>query len=315
MKRRKFLKKSLWGGAALSLLSFLNCESGGSSPFPKRRLGRTGEMLSMIGFGGILVKDEDQKSASNLISRAVDLGINYFDVAPSYGNAEEILGPALKPYRKDSFLAGKTMERQKDGAERELQESLKKLHTDYFDLYQLHALTEKEDVDKVFGPKGAMELIIKAKKAGQIRYIGFSAHSELAALMAMEKYDFDSILFPINFVCWHQGDFGPKVVATARRKNMGILALKALALTTVEKGKNPFDKLWYQPVQDKNLANLALRFTLSQGTTAAIPPGDVRFFWQATQIAQRFTPLNDSNNKELKKLSVGIKPLFRSEIT
>jgi predicted aldo/keto reductase-like oxidoreductase len=295
MKRRKFLKKSLWGGAALSLLSFLNCESGGSSPFPKRRLGRTGEMISMIGFGGILVKDEDQKSASNLISRAVDLGINYFDVAPSYGNAEEILGPALKPYRKDSFLAGKTMERQKDGAERELQESLKKLHTDYFDLYQLHALTEKEDVDKVFGPKGAMELIIKAKKA--------------------EKYDFDSILFPINFVCWHQGDFGPKVVATARRKNMGILALKALALTTVEKGKNPFDKLWYQPVQDKNLANLALRFTLSQGTTAAIPPGDVRFFWQATQIAQRFTPLNDSNNKELKKLSVGIKPLFRSEMT
>jgi predicted aldo/keto reductase-like oxidoreductase len=315
MKRRKFLKKSLWGGAVMSLLPFLNCKSSDSSTFPKRKLGRTGEMLSILGFGGILVKDEEQKSANNLVSRAVDLGINYFDVAPSYGNAEEILGPALKPYRKDSFLACKTLEREKDGAERELNESLNKLQTDYLDLYQLHALTEKEDVEKVFGPKGAMELIIKAKKEGKIRHVGFSAHSESAALLTMEKYDFDSILFPINFVCWYQGEFGPKVVASAQQKNMGILALKALALTTVEKEKNLYEKLWYRPVEDERLTNLALRFTLFQGTTAAIPPGDPRFFWQAAEIAKNFTPLDDTENEGLKKLSVGIKPLFRSEST
>ena len=113
----------------------------------KRPYGDSGEMLSIIGFGGIVVKDAQPDEAANLVSEAIDRGINYFDVAPRYGNAQEKLGPALERYRNDVFLACKTRERDAAGAERELHDSLKKLRTDHFDLYQMHGMTTDEDVE------------------------------------------------------------------------------------------------------------------------------------------------------------------------
>ena len=212
-------------------------------------------------------------------------GINYFDVAPSYGNAQAKLGPALKPYRNKCFLACKTTERSAQGAEKELNESLRALYTDHFDLYQLHALSSVEEVEQVFAPGGAMEVFIKARELGKVRFLGFSAHSEDAALLAMKKFDFDTILFPINFNCWHKGDFGPRAFAEARSRNMGILALKAMAMTNLKPGETkPYKNVWYRPVQDDDMAKLALRYTLSKEVTAAIPPGDAEFFWEAMEI-------------------------------
>ncbi|MGA3263635.1 MAG: aldo/keto reductase [Terracidiphilus sp.] len=128
-----------------------------SAPIARRTLGKTGEQLSIIGFGGILVKEVDPGAAVNLVAEAVDRGINYFDVAPSYGNAQERLGPALAPYRNKCFLACKTEGRMKDDSRAQLEESLKLLKTDHVDLYQFHALTRMTDLDKVLGPGGAME--------------------------------------------------------------------------------------------------------------------------------------------------------------
>ena len=147
-------------------------------PIPRRQYGRTEEQLSVIGFGGMVVQDVSPKQAANFVAQAVEKGINYFDVAPFYGNAEQRLGPALKPYRKNCFLACKTLERDAAGAARELKQSLRLLKTDHFDLYQLHALTDVDEVEQAFGPGGAMETFLKAQKDGKIRYIGFSAHSE-----------------------------------------------------------------------------------------------------------------------------------------
>ena len=116
--------------------------------------------------------------------------------------------------------------RDKDGAAKELEDSLRKLRTDHVDLYQFHAVTTKEDVEKIFGPSGAMETFQAARKAGKVRFIGFSAHSVENALSMLDHYDFDTILFPINFVLFSQANFGPQVLARAREKGMGILALK-----------------------------------------------------------------------------------------
>ena len=315
MKRRTFVEKCLAGSVALTALPLYGRikKSGSQTEFPKRVLGKTGEKLSIIGFGGILVSGVEQATANNMVASAFEKGINYFDVAPSYGNAEEHLGPALKPYRDQCFLACKTLERDKAGAEKELHESLNKLKTDHFDLYQLHALTKKEDVEKAFSPQGAMETVLKAKQQGKIRYIGFSAHSEEAALLAMEKFDFDTILYPINFVCWNQGNFGPKVVEKATEKKMGILALKALAFTRIpEDTKKTYDKLWYIPVEDKKVADLSVRFTLSQGVTAAIPPGDPGFWDIALDIAKTYKPVTNAEIAELKEISDGIVPLFQA---
>ena len=198
-------------------------------PIPKRQYGRTKEKLSIIGFGGMVVKDVTPKEAANFVAEAVDRGVNYFDVAPYYGNAQQRLGPALKPYREKCFLACKTLERDAAGAAKELKQSLKLLKTDHFDLYQLHALSDVEEVEQAFGPGGAMETILKAKQDGKIRYIGFSAHSEEAAHAAMDRFDFDSILFPLSFPIWIKAKFGPSVYKRAKKAGMGIMALKAMA--------------------------------------------------------------------------------------
>src|SRR6202034_4885900 len=186
-----------------------------SSAISRRALGKTGEQLSIIGFGGIVVMNETTGEASNVVAEAVDRGINYFDVAPSYGDAQERLGPPLAPYRKNCFLACKTEGRTKDHSREQLEESLRLLKTDHVDLYQFHALTKMAELDRVLGPGGAMETMEAAKKEGKIRYIGFSVHSQETAVAAMNRYPFDTVLFPVNFVLFSQAKFGPQILAKA----------------------------------------------------------------------------------------------------
>jgi predicted aldo/keto reductase-like oxidoreductase len=314
MKRRTFVTKTLQTGIALSALPLIsNCNKETTGILPKRRLGRTGEKLSIIGFGGIIVSNIDQEEANNLVSKAIDQGCNYFDVAPTYGNAEGMLGPAFEPYRKDCFLACKTQKRDAAGAEEELHSSLQKLRTDYFDLYQLHAISSVDDVEQAFGPAGAMETFIKAKKEGVVRYLGFSAHSQEAALLAMEKFDFDTILIPVNFVCWFQGNFGPAALAKAKEKGMGILALKALAFTRIPQGEpRVYEKAWYVPIEDETVGDLSLRFTYSRGATAAIPPGEYKFWDRAVNIAMKSTEISEGEISQLQKTAEGVEPLFRA---
>jgi len=310
MNRRKFIETSVAGSAALSLVSLLDC----STKFPRRPLGRTGVTLPIIGFGGILVMNEEQKAANQLVGRAFEAGLNYFDVAPTYGNSQDILGPALKPYRKDSFLACKTTERKREGAQKEFDESLRKLQTDHFDLYQLHSLKTLDEVETAFAADGVMELLVKAKQQGRVRFLGFSAHSEEAALAALQKFDFDTVLFPINFVCWFEGDFGSALVEKAQSRNMGILALKSLALCRLGNGeKSPYSKCWYRPIEDEKTAELSLRFTLSRGVTSAIPPGEPALFSQAIKIAPRYNALTDDELAQLKATAKGLTPLFSNQ--
>lgn len=278
---------------------------------PKRVLGKTGEKLSIIGFGGIMLNDNPQDFANELVAKTFKLGVNYFDVAPKYGNAQERLGPALKPYRKDCFLACKTRERDASGATRDLENSLKKLHTDYFDLYQLHELATDEEVQQVFGKNGALESLVKAKEQGKIKHIGFSAHSVKAAMFALKNFDFDSILFPINFACWKAGDFGPQVYAEAENQGIGILALKAMALTPLNRTEDPvFKNCWYKPIDDEKIMKLALRYTLSKNVTAAIPPGEYTLLLKALEFLKDYTPITETENLQLQTLAKNTKPIF-----
>ena len=319
MERRDFLKQSAAAAAGLaaseSLLQPLAASETGAAgrTIPRRPLGKTGEQLSIIAMGGIVVMDVDETFANNSVAEAVDRGINYIDIAPSYGNAQERMGPALKPYRNRVFLAGKELARDKAGAQKELDESLRQLQTDQIDLFQLHALTKVEEVHKALGPGGAIEALVAAKKAGKVRFLGFSAHSTEAALTAIDQFDFDTVLFPINFVMYSQANFGPQIVQRAREKQMGMLAIKAMAKTVwpaSEKKGHPYDKCWYKPAALPQQAELALRWTLSQPVTAAIPPGDINYFRLAMEVAERFTPVNESETKTLMAQAKGLEPLF-----
>jgi len=315
MERRDFIRKS----SAASLLACFPASLSSierivvPGTLERRALGQTGEKLSIIGFGGIVVRDATTQEASRRVAEAIDGGVNYFDVAPSYGNAEEMLGPALEPYRKGVFLACKTTERSKSGAQRELDNSLRKMRTDHFDLYQLHAVTTTDDVERIFAPGGALETFVGARKAGKTRFLGFSAHSVEAATTLIERFDFDTILFPTNFATWHAGNFGPQVLAAARAKKMGILALKAMAKGPWPKDANrqQYPKCWYEPLSDPAEAMMGLRFTLSHAVTAAVPPGDENLFRIALGLAQRFRPLSEHEALAVKEKALHGTPLFR----
>ncbi len=285
---------------------------------PQRKYGKTGVKLSIIGFGGIVVDGAEQQHANRVVAEAFEKGVNYFDVSPTYGDAEFKLGPALKPYRKKVFLACKTGQRRREGALEELNESLKRLHTDYLDLYQLHSITGVEDdVDAVFAKGGAMEVLLEAKKQGRIRYLGFSAHSEQAALAAMDRYDFDSVLLPINFAIFYQGDFGPKVIAAAESKGMAILALKSLARQQWPEGdslQKEYPKCWYQPIAKRQEARLALYFALSQPITAAIPPGEESLFHMALDLAMNFKPISIQELEKVKEMAESLNPIFKAQV-
>lgn len=313
MKRRIFIKNSALGAMALTIPAIRSFGNNFSADYkiPRRVLGKTGEKLSVIGFGGIMLNDNPQDFANEIVAKSFDLGVNYYDVAPNYGNAQEKLGPALKPYRKNCFLACKTHERTAEGAQKNLEDSLIKLETDHFDLYQLHALSSVEQVEQAFGPNGAMETVVKAKKEGKIKHVGFSAHSVDAAILAMKNYDFDSILFPINFVCWNAGNFGPQVFAEAEKRGMGILALKAMALTPLEKGEPKYDKnVWYQPIHDEQVMKMALKYTLSKNITAAVPPGKNTLFLKALEFMNDYQPISEKETTELLALAKATKPIF-----
>jgi len=278
----------------------------------KRVLGNTGESLSIVGFGGIAVMNEEPSVAQQTVAQAVEeRGINYFDVAPSYGNAEERLGPALEPYRDSVFLACKTGKRDAAEAEKELSRSLERLRTDHLDLYQLHGVTTLEEVQQIMGPGGALETFLRAREQGRVRFLGFSAHTEEAALALMDGFDFDSILFPFNWVCWNQGKFGPRVLQKAVDKKVGVLALKTLAKRKwQEDEQRKWTKTWYSPVDTFEEASMAVRFTLSKPITAAVSPGHAELLWWACDAAEQFTPLSEEEENEIAARSAGLDPIF-----
>ena len=318
MERRQFLKTGAAAGLVSSAkmlepLASAQPATNNAAPIPKRTLGKTGEQLSIIGFAGIVVMENSPSFASNIVAEAVDRGINYFDVAPPYGNAQERLGPALQPYRNKVFLACKEEDWTKDGCAKLLDESLRLLRTDHVDLYQFHALSKMSDLEQIFGPNGAMETFEAAKKAGKLRFIGFSAHSVEVALSAMDRYHFDTILFPVNFVLFSQAKFGPQVLEKARQKEMGILALKGMAKTTwsaSERNDHPHPKCWYEPAAFPDEAAMGLRWTLSQPVTAAIPPGDERYFRLGMEIGQNFQPITETETQQLVARATGVNPIF-----
>lgn len=320
MRRRDFIKTTALAAPAISLFpadlsGMVRKKTAGM--IEKRSLGSTGAMLSIIGFGGIVVMNATAEESSNAVREAIEAGINYFDVAPSYGNAELMLGPALEPYRKDVFLACKTGKRTKAEARVELEQSLRNMRTDHFDLYQHHAVTSMEDVDILLGPGGAMETFIEARKEGLIKYIGFSAHSVEAAMALMDRFDFDTILFPFNYATWNAGNFGPQVMARAREKNMGILALKAMAKGPWAQGsdRSRYPKCWYEPLITPDDIKMGLRFTLSHPVTAAVPPGEAELFRMALAMRNDLKPLKKSEIISIRNKAASGVPLFSYEGT
>ncbi|MCX6343929.1 MAG: aldo/keto reductase [Armatimonadetes bacterium] len=276
-----------------------------------RELGKTGRSLSVVGFGGLVVDKTEPAEAARIVAQAVERGITYFDVAPIYGEAQKMLGPALKPYRDQIFLSCKTTRRDRAGSQEELEESLRLAHTNHFDLYQIHAVQTVEEVEQAFGPDGCMETFLAAREAGIFKHIGFSAHTEEAALALMDRFPFDSVMTPLNWACWHAGDYGKRIVERAKRDGLGILALKTLALRPWKDGEErTWPKCWYKPVETLEEAIAALNFTLSLGVTCAISPSHEELLWLLCDAAEHVADLTLDEDAKLIARASELVPLF-----
>ena len=274
--------------------------------------GRTGMNVSAVSYGGIVsagkfdgvhCPQDDQPSSDRYVAWAIEKGVNYFDVAPSYGNAQEQLGDSLRPYRKDVYLACKTLARDRVGAETELTESMRLLHTDYFDVYQMHAVNSMESVEAVFAPGGTMELLQELKQKGVIRNIGFSSHNENAALEMIRRFDFDSVLFPFNWFMNMAHGMGSRLIETAKQRNMGVLCMKSMIESKWDSREqrfaSRFPKSWCKPidVEDEAFGMAAMKYALSLGVDTLIPPGNfASFAFVVDHIEECLTnPLNDAD--------------------
>ncbi len=204
---------------------------------PLRTLGRTGLQVSMIGLGGYHAGfPEKEEDSLAIIHRALDLGINFFDNADCYqeGRAEERMGKALDGRRQKIILMTKVDQRDAAGARATLERSLRRLRTDYLDIWQFHAVTRREELDMIFGPRGALETAEQAKKEGKIRFIGITGHFDPAVhLEAIERYAFDTVQMPINVVDPHYKSFRQTVLDEAVKRNLGVIAMKTLGFGNI----------------------------------------------------------------------------------
>jgi predicted aldo/keto reductase-like oxidoreductase len=246
------------------------------------------------------------------VKYALDSGVNHIDVAPTYGDAEEKLGKWVKEYRDVIFLGCKTRKRIKKDAEEELRRSLERLQTDYFDLYQFHGFDTPEELATVVGEAGALQAFKEAKEEGLINHIGITSHNPVNILKALELYDFDTVLLPVNYVLHAhpepQNDYDP-VLEKARERNIGVIAMKSIAkgpYPTEERTRNT----WYQPFTAHDEMEEALRFTLSQPVTTAATSSDMEIAKLQIEIAKNYTPMKLEEQRELLKKASDYRPLF-----
>ncbi len=230
MDRRQFVGGALTGAAMVALPARAALKAG---DVPKRVFGKTGEKLTIIGQAGGRLSLCDFEQAVAVTRRAYELGLNYFDNAHSYwdGRSEEVYGAALHDVRKEIFITSKTTARTRTGAETELTLSLKRLRTDYLDLWQIHAVSEMAEIDQIFAPGGAIEAFEAAKKAGKCRFIGFTGHHDPQVHLEMlRRYEgYDTILMPLNAADPSYLSFETLVLPDAMKRGLGIQGMKSLA--------------------------------------------------------------------------------------
>ncbi|MDQ1279198.1 MAG: Aldo/keto reductase [Thermoproteota archaeon] len=280
----------------------------------KRILGRTRHKSTLIALGGASVCPENRRETDSFIKLALDHGINHIDVAPTYGSgkAESILGEWMKEYRKNIFLSCKTQKRTRKEAEEELGRSLKNLHSDHIDLYQLHGLDDPKELETALSEEGAVAAILDAKKQGLVKYIGITSHNPENIVKALKSFDFDTILLPVNYVLRAHPEprnYYEPVLDLAKERNLGVIAMKSVAKGPWPSEETPYN-CWYQPFNIQREVDEALSFTLSQYVTTATSSSDIRIAKMMIDAAERFTPMEEKEQQKLLDKASTYRPLF-----
>ena len=262
----------------------------------RRRLGRTGHMSTVVTFGAAGIGRVDQETADRAVETALAHGVNHVDVAPRYGEAEVRLRPWMARIRSRIFLGCKTGQRTREEASAELSRSLERLGTDRLDLYQLHAVGKLHELDQCTAPGGALEALVEAREAGLVRWLGITGHTHDAPrthLEALRRFDFDTVMFPLNFVLWADPRYredAQALLEECRRRDVGVHIIKTVARDPW--GDRPrTHTTWYEPFTDQAIIDQAVAFVLSRPVTTLCSVGDVTVLPRVLEAAERFQAL------------------------
>jgi predicted aldo/keto reductase-like oxidoreductase len=280
-----------------------------------RPFGNTGHISTVAIFGGAAFWDVTQTEADRAMEQVMAYGVNHIDVAPSYGKAEERLGPWLKRDRSRFFVGCKTEERSREGAASELHRSLERLQITSFDLYQLHAVTSMAELDAVTRKGGALEAVIEARQAGLTRFIGITGHgvdSPAVFLEALNRFNFDSVLFPLNFILYANPAFrrnAVRLLEECRKRQVGVMIIKSIA-------RGPWGSLpetnttWYRPFDQPEDIQKAVNFVLSQPVTGLCTAGDIQLLPLILEACEKFSPFKLAEQEQLVVTAGQYEPLF-----
>jgi len=280
-----------------------------------RIFGRSGHASTLAIFGAAAFWNISQQDADQAVQQVLDAGVNHFDVAPSYGMAEERLGPWMPRIREQIFLGCKTMERSAAGAEAEMQRSLKRLQVEQFDLYQMHAVTTMAELDEATRSGGALEAMTKAKQAGLTRHIGITGHGYDAPsiyLEALRRFDFDSVLFPLNFVQYADPVYRQNAEALlkeCRARNVGVMAIKTVCRGPWKSDEHAYNT-WYEPFDEASMIQRSAHFALSQDISGLCTAGDTRILPMVLHACENFTPQSAAEQAALVNEASQYAPLF-----
>jgi aryl-alcohol dehydrogenase-like predicted oxidoreductase len=278
----------------------------------KRRLGRTGHMSSIMALGCASLGGVAQKEADRITDLAISHGVNHFDVAPTYGEAELRLRPCMKEHRDEIFLACKTGKRTKKEAAEELQRSLDRIGVDHIDLYQFHGLDDLKELEIAFGPDGALQAMLEAKDKGIIKYIGITSHRPPTIIEALKRFDLDTVLFPLNFVLQKhrqgENDYEP-ILKIAKERGIGTIVMKAFAKQPWQTEKHAYGT-WYEPFESQADIDRCLWFALSQDVTTAASAGDTVLVPKIIDAAERYHKLSAKEQAHIVESAANLKPLF-----
>jgi len=251
--------------------------------FPKRPLGKTGEEISILGLGGegLLRSFDREKEAVSLIHRAIDLGITYFESARAYAGSESYYGIALAERRKEVFLASKSHERTAEGVLKHLETTLANMKTNFLDLWMVHDVRSMNDLDLLFGPKGAVKAFEVAQRNKLVKWIGISGHRNPTILCrAIDLFPFDAVLMPINPAECHYRPFLDEILPKAQEKGMGILGMKVFSRGVCFK------------IFESEPAEKFLRFALAQPISAVVVGCEtIEQLEMNARIARSFGPM------------------------
>jgi aryl-alcohol dehydrogenase-like predicted oxidoreductase len=281
----------------------------------KRRFGRTGHLSTLAIFGGAAFWEVTQAEADASMEQVIAAGVNHIDVAPSYGKAEERLGPWMEKERRRFFLGCKTLERTREGAAAELRRSLERLRVEAFDLYQFHAVNSMDELDLVTTKGGPLDAVRDAREAGLTRFIGITGHgldAPAVFLEALRRFDFDSILFPINPKLYSNPDYrrdSAALVRECRARDVGTMIIKAVGKGPWGTGAKAFTT-WYEPYGDAAHIQQGVNFALSQDVTGLCTAGDTTILPLFLEACEQFTPLNLAEQETLVARSAEVAPIF-----